>query len=504
MMQMLPITGITKAVKIPGRADSPAAISCAAVPWPGRSARPGCWLARSRRPRRSRHLRRRPPATAWRSWGRVPSPCGCGSTISRTTCGSSRDVTLLDALRNYLDVTGCKRVCDRGTCGACTVLLDGKPVYSCTMLAPGGPGQGGQDGRGPGRRRQARRGAGRLRRARRPAVRLLHARLRRRHARRASTRTPSATPAEIEDALSGNICRCGTYEQMRATPSPPCATGRSEEEGRSSERGTAMATHLARRKTAASSAPADLPPRRPRQGHRPGQVQLRHQPPRMLHARILRCPHAHAKVKSIDTSRRREVPGVKAVHVIAKAGAELFYAGDEIVGVAADTEEHADDALRAIKVEYEVLPTSSSGGGRPQAGPQDGAAGRLRKEHEQRPPPARTRPTTSTTAWKAAEVVVTRATTALPVISHQCLEPHGLVAEWDKDGRPDRLGLDAGRRRHRGDCQVLRRQVPDRPAGHKVKCITHYMGGGFGSKFGPDVQGIVRPSWPARPGRRSS
>src|SRR5205809_3743021 len=44
-------------------------------------------------------------------------------------------VTLLDALRNYLDVTGCKRVCDRGTCGACTVLLDGKPIYSCTMLA---------------------------------------------------------------------------------------------------------------------------------------------------------------------------------------------------------------------------------------------------------------------------------------------------------------------------------------------------------------------------------
>src|SRR5262245_1938904 len=44
-------------------------------------------------------------------------------------------VTLLDALRNHLDVTGCKRVCDRGTCGACTVMLDGKPVYSCSMLA---------------------------------------------------------------------------------------------------------------------------------------------------------------------------------------------------------------------------------------------------------------------------------------------------------------------------------------------------------------------------------
>src|SRR5262245_62135689 len=44
-------------------------------------------------------------------------------------------VTLLDALRNYLDVTGCKRVCDRGSCGACTVLLDGKHVYACSMLA---------------------------------------------------------------------------------------------------------------------------------------------------------------------------------------------------------------------------------------------------------------------------------------------------------------------------------------------------------------------------------
>src|SRR2546428_9463054 len=44
-------------------------------------------------------------------------------------------VTLLDALRNHLDVTGCKRVCDRGTCGACTVMLDGKAVYSCTTLA---------------------------------------------------------------------------------------------------------------------------------------------------------------------------------------------------------------------------------------------------------------------------------------------------------------------------------------------------------------------------------
>ena len=44
-------------------------------------------------------------------------------------------VTLVDALRNYLDLTGAKRVCDRGTCGACTVIMGGKTVYACTVLA---------------------------------------------------------------------------------------------------------------------------------------------------------------------------------------------------------------------------------------------------------------------------------------------------------------------------------------------------------------------------------
>jgi xanthine dehydrogenase YagT iron-sulfur-binding subunit len=44
-------------------------------------------------------------------------------------------VTLLDALRNRLDLTGAKKVCDRATCGACTVIVDKKVVYSCTVLA---------------------------------------------------------------------------------------------------------------------------------------------------------------------------------------------------------------------------------------------------------------------------------------------------------------------------------------------------------------------------------
>src|SRR6266550_7605046 len=77
--------------------------------------------------------------------------------------------------------------------------------------------------------------------------------------------------------------------------------------------------------------------------------------PGMLHGRILRCPYAHAKLKSLDTSAAEKMPGFKALHVLAKVGDEFLYAGTEVVGVAADTEEHALDAVRAVKAEYEVL-----------------------------------------------------------------------------------------------------------------------------------------------------
>src|SRR5262245_29822278 len=64
--------------------------------------------------------------------------------------------------------------------------------------------------------------------------------------------------------------------------------------------------------------------------------------PGQLHARMLRCPYAHARVRSIDMRAAEKMPGVRAVHVVAPAKTELFFAGAEVAAVAADTEEHAE------------------------------------------------------------------------------------------------------------------------------------------------------------------
>lgn len=130
-------------------------------------------------------------------------------------------VTLLDALRNQLDVTGCKRVCDRGTCGACTVLVDGKPIYSCTMLA--------LEARGKEIKTAASLGGPKL-----DAVPAAFVQYDAQQCgfctpgfvvalRAALDKNPKATPAEIEKGLAGNICRCGTYEQMRHAIDALCA-----------------------------------------------------------------------------------------------------------------------------------------------------------------------------------------------------------------------------------------------------------------------------------------
>ena len=123
-------------------------------------------------------------------------------------------VTLLDALRNRLDITGAKRVCDRGTCGACTTIIDGKTVYSCTVLAIDVQGKDIQTIEGIGTEEK---------------LHPVSAAFVNNDAQQCGyctpgfvmaakgflDRTPNPTREQVEKGLCGNLCRCGTYVGVR-------------------------------------------------------------------------------------------------------------------------------------------------------------------------------------------------------------------------------------------------------------------------------------------------
>lgn len=122
-------------------------------------------------------------------------------------------VTLLDALRNRLDLTGAKKVCDRGTCGACTVLVDGNPVYSCSMLALEAEGREitTVEGLGTPAQMNAVQKAFIKHDAQQcgfctPGFIAASTAFVRKH--------PNATLDEVRAGLGGNLCRCGTYAGM--------------------------------------------------------------------------------------------------------------------------------------------------------------------------------------------------------------------------------------------------------------------------------------------------
>ena len=122
-------------------------------------------------------------------------------------------VTLLDALRNYLDLTGAKRVCDRATCGACTVILNGKSVYSCTVLAIDAQGKDIQtiEGISNGKPHPVSvafvNNDGQQCGYCTPGFVMA--------AKAFLDHNPNPTYEDVKEGLCGNLCRCGTYVGVR-------------------------------------------------------------------------------------------------------------------------------------------------------------------------------------------------------------------------------------------------------------------------------------------------
>ena len=206
-------------------------------------------------------------------------------------------------------------------------------------------------------------------------------------------------------------------------------------------------------------------------------------PEGLLFGVMLYSPYAHATVKSIDASAAEAMPGVKAVHLIVKPGATLRYQGDDIAAVAAETEEQARDAVRAIKVDYEVLPhvvteAQAMASGAPEI--VKGTTGNVRK--------ARAVVKGDPVAAMAKADATIEATYSLPVITHVCLETHGLTAKWEGN---DKIVAWASTQAVKGTAKDLSDAFSTAETKVSATVHTEVMGGGFGSKFSADVWGIT-------------
>jgi CO/xanthine dehydrogenase Mo-binding subunit len=212
--------------------------------------------------------------------------------------------------------------------------------------------------------------------------------------------------------------------------------------------------------------------------------------PGMLHAAIVRCPHGHARVKGVDASQARKMPGVVAVmtgddeaaatpwYDESDKGAQsrLFdavcrYAGEEVAAVAAETPYQAFDAARAVRVEYEERPFVVN----MDRALEPGAPAVHEGGNRVRPPSRYSRGDVARGFAEADAVVEETYRTSVEI--HSPMESFGSVANWDGD---QLTVWDSTQGPF--DVQRALAKALKMPLG-KVRVISHYMGGGFGSKL---------------------
>ena len=200
--------------------------------------------------------------------------------------------------------------------------------------------------------------------------------------------------------------------------------------------------------------------------------------PGMLYGRILRSPHAHARVTKLDTDAASKIPGVKAI--IPAPLTEVRFAGAPVAAVAATTPEIAGDALRAIKVTYEVLPHVVHA----DVAMKPDAPKVVSEENNVQEKGKNGDPQKADAAFATADEIV-EAEYISARIHHACLETHGMVVDY-----------------RGGDSATIYAStqgtftIPVDAAKElgleqsKVVSSVEHMGGGFGSKFGIGTEGM--------------
>ena len=392
------------------------------------------------------------------------------------------ETTLLQVLRDELNLTGTKNGCGQGHCGACTVIVDGRAVRACITRV------GGLDGARVETIEGLARG-GELHPLQQAFVEqgavqcgfctpgMIMA------AKALLDANPHAGREEIVKALTPNLCRCTGYASIVRAVQAASATRRP--------------THLLEHGDLRMHIVGKPLPRPDAQAKVSGKALFAADLyfEKMLHARVLRSAYPHARILAIDTSKARSLPGVAAVltaddipgartHGTIRADwptlcwDKVRYTGDALALVAAETEAIAEQALPLITVDCEPLPGVFS--------PQEALAPSAPLVHEDTPrnllKHIKVRKGNVDAGFTQADVIVEQEYRT-PFIEHAYLEPEAGVAVPEPDGR---ITVYVGSQIPFED----RRQVAEALAvpQEKVRIVQSAVGGAFGGKEDITVQ----------------
>ncbi len=406
----------------------------------------------------------------------APSPGQCARTLLRE--------------HGHTEV---KKGCDAGDCGACAVLLDGQPVHSCIIPAVRLDGRSVTTAAGlaPG-----------------DDLHPVQERLVEDFGFQcgfctagmsvtASTLTAADIP-DLDRRMKGSLCRCTGYRPIRqaiteATLGPVRETGRAEPEGDTGDgaSGVGRSVH-----------PTNA--RRIVQGLEPFTFDAP-DPPGTLVLRVLGSPHAHARIRSIDTTAARGIPGVVAVFTHEDAPAKRFstarhehrtddpddtrvlddtvrFEGQRVAAVVAENAAAADAALALIDVDYEVLPAvfdpdEARRPGAPLLHPDRTPDDRVAEAGRNVVADIHAGSRDDADRALAASAVTAGGTWRTGRVSHAQLETHGAVGWRDDEGRLVIRSSTQVPFLTRGELAHLF-DLPE----ERIRVHTARVGGGFGGK----------------------